>query len=179
MPPTLFQGRGKTKKQGCHLMRWRPKAPPRTPLHLSPDTSLGPEAEEEDERDRADLRGWGGWRSWELTGNGFQEQIEGAGQRKKRTPHSCPRFRPAQPRLPGPGPLCLPVKAPSILTPPPASRRHSPNRNRLLCEGVSGRARNAKPGNRREPEPPPQHRKSCSEAAEEEEGVGREVKEQS
>lgn len=41
-------------------MRWRPKAPPRTPLHLSPDTSLGPEAEEEDERDRADLRGWGG-----------------------------------------------------------------------------------------------------------------------
>ena len=41
-------------------MRWRPKASPRTPLHLSPDTSLGPEAEEEDERDRADLRGWGG-----------------------------------------------------------------------------------------------------------------------
>lgn len=38
----------------------------------------------------------------------------------------------------------------------------SPNRNRLLYEGVSGRARNAKPGNRREPEPPPQHRKGCS-----------------
>ena len=82
MPPTLFQVGGKTKKQGCHLMRWRPKAPPRTPLHLSPDTSLGPEAEEEDERDRADLRGWGGWRRWERTGNGFQEQIEGVGQRK-------------------------------------------------------------------------------------------------
>lgn len=41
-------------------MRWRPRAPPRTPLHLSPDASLGPEAEEEDERTELTLGDGGG-----------------------------------------------------------------------------------------------------------------------
>lgn len=97
---------------------------------------------------------------------------QGAGQGEKRRSHSRPHFRSAQPRLPGLEQHCFPAWAPSILTPPPASRRHSPNRNRLLYEGVSGRARNAKPGNRREPEPPPQYRKNRWVAAEEEGGAG-------
>lgn len=96
---------------------------------------------------------------------GGGEVVPGGGAEGERRPHGRSRARPAWPR-PGPARRCLLAQAPSILTPPPASRRHSPNRNRLLSEGVSGRARNAKLGNRREPEPPPQHRKSRRAAAE-------------
>lgn len=39
MPPPLCQGGGRTKKQRCHLMRWRPKAPSQTSLCRSPATS--------------------------------------------------------------------------------------------------------------------------------------------
>lgn len=86
---------------------------------------------------------------------------QGAGRKKKHCPHRGPRFRSAPRRSAGPIRRSLPAQSPSILTPPPVSRRHSPNRNRLLGKGVSGRARNAKPGNLREPEPSLQHRKTA------------------
>lgn len=86
---------------------------------------------------------------------------QGAGRKKKHCLHRGPPFRSAQRRPAGPVRHSLPVQSPSILTPPPVSRRHSPNRNRLLGKGVSGRERTGKPGNLREPEPSLQYRKTA------------------
>jgi hypothetical protein len=85
---------------------------------------------------------------------------QGAGRKTGHGPHRRPPFRSAPPRPAGPAWHSLPARSPSILTPPPVSRRHSPNRNRLLGKGVSGRARTAKPGNLREPEPSLLYRKT-------------------
>lgn len=92
---------------------------------------------------------------------GLRRWSQGAGRKKMHGPHRGARFRSAPRRPAGPVPHSLPAQSPSILTPPPVSRRHSPNRNRLLGKGVSGRAQNAKPGNLREPEPSLRHRKTA------------------
>ncbi|XP_013361142.1 PREDICTED: putative SCAN domain-containing protein SCAND2P, partial [Chinchilla lanigera] len=73
-------------------------------------------------------------------GRGEGPWSRGAGPRESRRPRRGPRSRAAQPRPGGSVPRCRPAQAPSMLTPPPASRRHSPNRNRLPGRGVSGRA---------------------------------------
>lgn len=101
---------------------------------------------------------------------------QGAGRKKGHGPHRGPLFRSAPRRPAGPVRHSLPAQSPSILTPPPVSRRHSPNRNRLLGKGVSGRARTAKPGNLREPEPSLHYRKTVWRARGRK-GVGQEVKE--